>query len=111
MRGCTWGALFAAIMLSSTPAAADEPAAAKETRLLRETGENTTVIDAFDKDDPFDANLLLTFRQTWKSAKIRRESTLAQPGLATGGFVAGNENVAAYHQSLTILEAGADIGI
>ena len=45
---------------------------------MQETGENTTVIDAFDKDDPFDANLLLTLRQQWKSANIRRETSLSQ---------------------------------
>jgi hypothetical protein len=99
------------VLLVAAPAAADEPVAAQEPRLLRETGENTTVIDAFDKDDPFDANLLLTLRQSWKSANIRRESTIAQPGLATGGFMAANENVAKYSQSTTILEVGGDIGI
>src|SRR5262245_31080037 len=92
-------------------AQADEPVAAKEPRLLSETGENTTVIDAFDKDDPFDANLLLTLRQAWKSANIRRESALSQNGLSTGGFLAQNENVASYSQSTTILEVGGDIGI
>lgn len=92
-------------------ARADEPVPAKEVRLLRETGENTTVIDAFDKDDPFDANLLLTFRQQWKNASIRRETALAQPGLSTGGFVSANENVAAYRQSTSILEIGTDIGL
>jgi hypothetical protein len=98
-------------VLAASPAAADEPVAAKEPRLLNEAGENTTVIDAFDKDDPFDANLLLTLRQSWKSANIRRETTIAQPGLATGAFTAANENVASYRQSLTVLEVGGDIGI
>jgi hypothetical protein len=104
-------ALAAAIVVAPGRASADEPVAAKEPRLLRETGENTTVIDAFDADDAFDANLLLTFRQSWKSANIRRETALAQPGLATGAFTAANENVAAYSQSLSVLEVGADIGI
>lgn len=98
-------------LLAPAVARADEPVAAKEPRLLRETGENTTVIDAFDKDDIFDANLLLTFRQSWKSANIRRESTIAQPGLAGGAFTAQNENVASYSQSLSVLEIGGDIGI
>lgn len=99
------------VALSAPRAHADEPVAAKEPRLLRETGENTTVIDAFDKDDPFDANLLIGFRQQWKSANIRRESALQQNGLATGGFTPANENIAAYSQSLSILDVGADIGI
>ncbi|HVJ94894.1 MAG TPA: hypothetical protein VM580_34165 [Labilithrix sp.] len=103
--------IVAALATFASKAAADEPFAAKHSRLLRETGENTTVIDAFDKDDPFDANLLLTLRQSWKSANIRRESNLAQPGLSTGGFTAANENVAAYRQSRTVLDIGADIGI
>jgi hypothetical protein len=120
MRACTRQIACAALALVGAisvllacpkPASAEEPVAAKEPRLLRETGENTTVIDAFDKDDPFDANLLLTLRQSWKSANIRRESTLQQNGLATGGFTAQNENIASYKQSLTVLEVGGDIGI
>ncbi len=92
-------------------ARADEPVSAKEPRLLEETGENTTVIDAFDKNDPFDANLLLTFRQQWKSANIRRETSLNQGNLSSGGFVSRNENVATYSQSTSTLELGGDIGI
>lgn len=90
---------------------ADEPISAKEPRLLSETGENTTVIDAFDKDDPFDASLLLTFRQQWKSANIRRETSLSQGGLSSGGFVARTENVATYSQSTSTLEIGGAIGL
>ena len=90
---------------------AEEPVSALEPRLLNETGENTTVIDAFDKDDPFDANLLLTFRQQWKAANIRRETSLSQGALSSGGFVSRNENVATYRQSTTTLEIGADVGI
>jgi hypothetical protein len=100
-----------ASFLSTGSAYADEPVAAKEPRLLQETGENTTVIDAFDKDDPFDANILLAFRQSWKSANIRRESSLNQPGLASGAFLAANENVASYSRSTSILEVGGDVGI
>lgn len=104
-------ALTAAAIALARPAAADEPVSAREPRLFDETGENTTVIDAFDKNDPFDANLMLTFRQQWKSANIRRESTLSQPGLSTGGFLASNENVARFNQSVSTLEVGGDIGI
>src|SRR6478672_6803425 len=115
MRGCTvrlWAtAFFASSLFFARTATADEPVAAKEPRLMRETGENTTVIDAFDKDDPFDANLLLTFRQMWKAANIRRETSLTQGALSSGGFLNKNENVATYSQSTTILEIGADIGL
>lgn len=111
-RSACSGALFlGSLVLGSPDAAADEPVAAREPRLLRETGENTTVIDAFDRDDPFDANLLLTFRQSWKSANIRRETSLAQPGLTTGGFTSASENVAAYRQSVSVLELGGDVAI
>ena len=104
-------AVAAVAALSPRLAHADEPISAREPRLLTETGENTTVIDAFDEDDPFDANLLLTFRQQWKSANIRRETALSQGGLSSGGFVARTENVASYSQSTSILEVGAEIGI
>lgn len=115
MRGLpvmTFAALTAATIIASPRVSrADEPVAAREPRLLRETGENTTVIDAFDDDDAFDANLLLSFKQSWKSANIRRESSLGQNGLATGGFLPQNENVAAYRQSRSVLEVGAEIGL
>lgn len=109
MRGSVLVAL--AVIAFASPAYADEPVSTREPRLLSETGENTTVIDAFDKDDPFDANLFLTFRQQWKSANIRRETALAQPGLSTGNFVAANENVAKYSQARSILEVGGEIGL
>lgn len=110
MRG--WRTLLCAGWLAmASPALADEPVAAQKTRLLRETAETTTVVDALDDDDPFDANLLLTFRQSWKSASIRRESTLTQPGLADGAFTPSNENVASYSHSRSILEVGGEVGL
>ncbi len=105
------GGVLAISVLAARRAHADEPVAASEPRLMNETGEVTTVIDAFDKDDPFDANLTLGFQQTWKHASIRRETTLDQPGLSTGGFVARSENIASYSQSVTTLNLGAEVGI
>ena len=90
---------------------ADEPISANEPRMMSETGEITSVVDAFDKDDPFDVHLSLGFRQSWKHSNIRRETSLFQPGLSTGGFVARTENVASYSQSTSTLDIGADIGI
>lgn len=115
-RHATLAAVLAAASCATTAtwtraARADEPVAAREPKMFRETGENTIVIDAFDKDDPFDANLVLGLRQSWKSASIRRETTLAQPGLSNGGFLTANENVAKYSQSVTTLDLGADIGL
>lgn len=114
--GCIRAALAALLALAGAfgthgAARADEPVPAKEVRFLRETGENTTVIDAFDKDDPFDATLSLTLRQQWKAANIRRETALSQGGLSSGGFVARTENVARYSQSTSVLEIGGDIGL
>src|SRR5579859_3900995 len=103
----------AALALSGVArsAHADEPVAAREPSLMSETAEITTVADAFDKDDPFDLNLVLGFTQSWKNAKIRRESNLSQPGLATGGFVPASENIASYSSSMSTLLVGADVGI
>ncbi len=103
--------VFGSVGALAREARADEPVSAKEPRLLEETGENTTVIDAFDKDDPIDINLLLTFRQQWKSANIRRETSLGQGNLSSGGFTSRNENVASYSQRTSTLEIGGDIGI
>ena len=110
-RAALAAAVVAVVAACPSSARADEPLPAKETRLLNETGENTTVIDAFDKDDPFDANLSLTLRQQWKSANIRRETSLNQGGLSSGGFVSRNENVASFSQRVSTLEIGGDIGI
>ncbi|HEY1693786.1 MAG TPA: hypothetical protein VGG39_16580 [Polyangiaceae bacterium] len=95
---------------------ADEPVAAREPSLMRETAEITTVADAFDADDPFDLNLVLGFQQSWKSAKIRRETQLPQNGLygapgAPAGFIPATENVASYSSSMSTLNVGADVGL
>jgi hypothetical protein len=90
---------------------AEEPVTSSEPRLMSETAEVTSVVDAFDKDDPFDLHLTVGFQQTWKKSDIRRETNLFQPGLSTGHFVASTENVAAYSQSVSLLNFGADIGL
>jgi hypothetical protein len=78
---------------------------------MSETAEVTSVVDAFDDNDPFDLNLTIGFQQSWKSASIRRETSLDQPGLSSGRFVAQTENVASYSQSVSTLMMGADVGI
>jgi hypothetical protein len=110
--GLSAGALVA-LLAALWPAAAraDEPVAAREPRLMSETAEITSVADAFDGDDPFDLNLVLGFHQSWKSASIRRENQLNQTGLATGGFIPANENIASYSSSTSTLDLGADIGL
>jgi hypothetical protein len=104
-------ALGLAVSSASSPARADEPVAASEPRMMSETAEVTSVVDAFDKDDPFDLNLTLGFQQSWKHANIRRETTLNQPGLSSGNFTAQTENIASYSQQISTLDIGADVGI
>jgi hypothetical protein len=99
------------LLCVASPARADEPVGAREPRLMSETSEITTVADAFDKDDPFDLNLVLGFTQSWKHASVRRETQLSQPGLATGNFIPANENIASYSSSMSTLLVGADVGI
>jgi hypothetical protein len=96
---------------AARPAMADEPVAAREPNLMSETAEITSVVDAFDKDDPFDLNLVVGFQQSWKNAKIRRETMLIQPGLSNGTFIPATENVASYSSSMSTLLVGADVGI
>lgn len=99
------------LVANATSAHADEPVAATEPRMMHETGEITSVVDAFDDDDPFDLNLTLGIEQRIKSAKIRRETTLAQPGLSTGDFTPATENVASFSESTTIMNVGAEVGL
>ena len=91
-------------------ASADEPVAAKEPRLMSETSEITSVVDAFDGTN-IDANFTIGFSQSFYHANIRRETGLFQPGLSTGGFVARTENVATYSQATSALDFGIDLGI
>ncbi|HEX3345003.1 MAG TPA: hypothetical protein VHS09_10550 [Polyangiaceae bacterium] len=113
------GLCFVAVLALSGAAStahADEPVAAREPALMNETAEITSVVDAFDKDDPFDLNIVLGFTQSWKTAKIRRETQLPQNGLegAPGqqaGFVPATENVASYSSSMSTLNLGVDVGL
>src|SRR5438105_2083554 len=102
---------FLVVFLAAPTVCADEPISEDEPRLLDETGEITTVVDAFDRGDPIDFHVFAGFEQRWKNAKIRRETGLNQPGLSTGGFTASTENVAAYSQAQSIIHVGADLGL
>ena len=110
---CSTASLAAVVATTAYCAAAhaDEPVTASEPRLMSETAEITSVVDAFDRDDPFDLHITAGFQQVWKRADIHRETSLNQPGLATGGFVPATENVAAYSQSQSLLNLGLDIGL
>jgi hypothetical protein len=113
------GLCFVAVLAlpgAASTAHADEPVAAREPALMNETAEITSVVDAFDKDDPFDLNIVLGFTQSWKTAKIRRESQLPQAGLAgtpsaQAGFIPATENIASYSSAMSTLNLGVDVGI
>lgn len=79
--------------------------------LLREPSEITQVVDAFDDDNPFDLHLSLGFESSWKSADIRRETSISQTGLTTGAFVQSNLNIARYKETTSRLNTRADIGL
>jgi hypothetical protein len=96
---------------ASGSARADEPVAVREPRMMGETAEVTTVADAFDQYDPFDLNLVAGFTQSWKNAKIHRETQLQQGSLASGNFIPANENIATYSSSMSTLLVGADVGV
>ncbi|HEX3772531.1 MAG TPA: hypothetical protein VHV30_16750, partial [Polyangiaceae bacterium] len=106
-------AAFVSCLALGSPrsARADEPVGAREPHLMSETAEVTSVVDAFDDDDPFDLNLIVGFKQSWKNAKIRRETQLNQAGLQTGGFIPATQNIASYSSSTSSLLVGADVGI
>jgi hypothetical protein len=113
------GLCFVAVLALSGAAGtagADEPVAAREPGMMSETAEITSVADAFDGNDPFDLNLVIGVSQSWKQAKIRRESQLPQNGLegapgSQAGFIPATENIASYSSSMSVLNLGADVGI
>ncbi len=106
----TFGPVLAALTLAPV-AWADEPALTGEPAVLNEPAEITQVVDAFDGDDPFDLHISLGFQQTWKNAKIRRESAINQAGLTTGGYVSDTMNVAKYSETTSRLNTKASVGI
>lgn len=105
--------LAPALSLFALPsvARADEPHGATEPRVMMESGEVTNVIDAFDEGDIFDANVSLGFGYSSKSAKIRRETSINQPGLSSGLFTSNLMNVAQYSQTVSRLVPRIDFGI
>jgi hypothetical protein len=102
--------LFATVLFAR-PASGDEPYKVTEPTVLREPAEITQVVDAFDADDPFDLHLSLGFVRTWKTANIRRDTAISQPGLTTGGYVSDRLNIAEYSETTSRLLPRADIGI
>src|SRR5262245_43898435 len=92
-----------AASLVPVTALADEPRSSTEPRVMLEPGDVTNVIDAFDDGDRFDANISLGFSYASKSARILRETHIAQPGLTTGGYTSRLLNVAQYSSEIARL--------
>ena len=109
--GRTIGFLCAAATLAPVAARADEPKNAGEPRIMMEAGDVTSVPDAFDEGDAFDAHVSLGFQFSSKSAKIMRETSIAAPGLTTGGYTSRLMNVAQYSAQTARLTPRVDIGI
>jgi hypothetical protein len=92
-------------------ARAAEPRNTTEPRVMQEPGDVTNVIDAFDDGDPFDLNISLGFDYFSKSARIFRETSVAAPGLTSGGFNTHLLNVASYSESTARLTPRVDVGL
>lgn len=105
------GFLCAAATLAPAAARADEPKNAGEPRIMMEAGDVTSVPDAFDDGDLFDAHVSLGFQFAAKSARILRETNIAEPGLTTGGYTSRLMNVAQYSSQIARLTPRVDIGI
>jgi hypothetical protein len=108
--GLGLAAAFGAALMPKA-AQADEPRKVTEPNVLREPAEVTQVVDAFDDDDRFDLHLSLGYQHSWKTGKIRRESSIGQDGLTTGGYTSDSLNVAEYKETTSRLNTRADIGL
>jgi hypothetical protein len=102
---------FVIMMGALGTARADEPRRVTEPNILNEPAEITNVVDAFDDDDKFDLHLTLGFQQTWTGGNILRESNSTLPQFSSGGFVAGNMNVAKWSETTSRLNTRADVGV
>jgi hypothetical protein len=102
----------AGLALAPGLAHAAEPYHPSEPRVLSDTAINLLeVADSLDGPDAFDLNIRLTFEHSQRWAPIHRETTINQPGLATGGFIADNLNVANYSSETQRLIPEVSVGL
>lgn len=78
---------------------------------MSEPGEVTNVIDAFEEGSPFSIHVTVAFDYSNKSATILRETSIAAPGLTTGGYTSHLLNVATYGESTSRLTPRLDVGL
>jgi hypothetical protein len=96
----------------STTALAEEPRLPTEPSVLRDTSVDILdVADAFDGPDMFDFSLRLSFDHESRSAPIRRETNISQPGLTTGGYINDTMDVATYYESTQRLVPDFTVGL
>ncbi len=89
---------------------ADEPIMPTEPSVLNETAVDLLQLaSSFDKDDPFDVNLRLSFDHQSRRAAIRRETNIA--GASSGGYTSDLMDVATYRQSTQRLIPELAIGL
>jgi hypothetical protein len=101
-----------AMMYPVSPARADEPHLPAEPPVLNDSAVGLLEVpDAFDAGDDFDVNLSLAFDYSSRTAPIRRESNVAQPGLTTGGYVSTTMDVSTYFESTQRLIPEIELGI
>jgi hypothetical protein len=93
------------VLLLSGGAAAEEASSP----LMREPIGYTSVADAFEEGDPFDANVHLGFRRSWSSGSIQREiiDIASQDGRSSRHFI----EVANHEQIRNELLLQLDIGL
>lgn len=108
--GCGLLGALAAFLLGS-PVYAQEPFKATERPVLNEPGEVTTVVDAFDGEDPFDLHITLGYQHSWKNANVLRETVIDQGSLSSGGYTADSMNVAKFSGSTSRLNTRIDAGV
>ncbi len=109
-------ALVAAILSGATTwtgtSLADEPRKATEPNVLADSAVDlVAVADAFDELNGFDLHVSLAFQHSARRAPILRETTINQPGLASGGYLSDNLNVANYEETTNRLIPAVDVGI
>lgn len=93
-------------------ARAEEPTLPSEPLILQDSAVDLLEVpDAFDTQDHFDIDLRLGFQHQSRSAPIRRETTISQTGLTTGGYLSDSMDVATYKESTQTLLPEVRIGI
>lgn len=97
---------------AAVDASADEPSLPSEPLILQDSAVDLLEVpDAFDTKDYFDIDLRLGFEHQSRSAPIRRETTISQTGLTTGGYMSDGMDVATYKESTQRLLPEIRVGI